>query len=73
VAGSINLGGGGGGGGGTTGAASSGSSGGSGVIVLRFAAGLNIRIGAGLSYTTSTISGDTLITITAGTDTVTFF
>jgi hypothetical protein len=34
---------------------------------------LNIRLGVGLTYTISTISGDKLITITAGTDIVTFF
>jgi hypothetical protein len=40
--------------------------------VIRCSAGLNINLGAGLSYTAGTIGGDKLITITAGTDTVTF-
>jgi hypothetical protein len=40
--------------------------------VLRFAAVLNITLGAGLTYTSTTSGSDRIITITAGTDTVAF-
>jgi hypothetical protein len=73
VSGTVNTGGGGGGGGGTTGAGTTGSSGGSGVIVLRFPNTMNIRIGTGLSSVITTLGSDIIVTITAGTDTVTFF
>jgi hypothetical protein len=33
---------------------------------------LSISIGAGLTYSITQTSGDTIVTITAGTDTVTF-
>ena len=49
---------------------SSGTNGGSGVVVLRFANSLIIRISVGLAYTSQTIGGDRLITFTAGTGTV---
>jgi hypothetical protein len=70
VAGTANTGG---GGGGAFAASTATGTGGSGVVVIRCSSGLNIRLGIGLTYTVSTISGDRLITITAGTDTVTFF
>lgn len=70
VAGTANTGG---GGGGSFLASTATGTGGSGVVVIRCSAGLNIRLGVGLTYTISTISGDKLVTITAGTDTVTFF
>lgn len=63
----------GGGGGGTYAASTATGTGGSGVIVLRFSAALNIRLSAGLTSSASTINGDNLVTITAGTGTVTFF
>jgi hypothetical protein len=69
VAGAQNTGG---GGGGTYSPSTATGIGGSGVVVIRFSAGLNIRLGAGLTYTAGSIGGDKLITITAGTDTVTF-
>jgi len=50
-----------------------GTNGGSGVIVVRFNNALNIRLGVGLTYTSITSGSDRIITITAGTDTVTFF
>lgn len=50
-----------------------GTNGGSGVVVLRFNNALNIRLGVGLTYTSITSGSDRIITITAGTDTVTFF
>jgi len=70
--GTANTGGGGGGSGGFTGLLGSGS-GGSGIVVLRWNASLaQITISAGLTYT-STMSGtDRVISITAGTGTVTF-
>jgi hypothetical protein len=51
----------------------SGTNGGSGIIVVRFNNALNIRLGVGLTYTSITSGSDRIITITAGTDTVTFF
>jgi hypothetical protein len=48
-------------------------SGGSGIVVLRFTNTLNIRLGVGLTYTSTTSGSDRIIAITAGTDTVTFF
>ena len=59
--------------GGGSGFGSSGSSGGSGLVLLRFNASLGIILGVGLTYSSSTSGSDRIITITAGTDTVTFF
>ena len=58
--------------GGGSGFTSSGSSGGSGVVLLRFSDTLRITLGVGLAYTSSTNGPDRIITITGGTDTVTF-
>jgi len=63
---------GGGGGGGGGGGLTAGYNGGSGVVVLRFNAALGITLGAGLTYASTTVGGDRIITITAGTDTVVF-
>jgi hypothetical protein len=41
-------------------------------VILRFDAILNITLSAGLSYTTASFGADTIVTITAGTGTVTF-
>lgn len=46
--------------------------GGSGVVVLRYVDGLTPTIGAGLTYSSSSSGGLTTLTITAGTDTITF-
>jgi hypothetical protein len=43
------------------------------VIVLRFNSALGISLGAGLTYSSTTSGTDRVITITQGTDTVTFF
>lgn len=61
--GSVNSGSGGGAGGGNSG------SGGSGIVVLRFA-GASPTIGAGLTYTETTDGDDTILTFTAGSDTI---
>jgi len=50
-----------------------GTNGGSGVIVVRFNNALNIRLGVGLTYASIISGSDRIITITAGTGTVTFF
>jgi len=72
TAGTINTGGGGGGGSGGTSAGSI-ANGGSGVVILRYAtADATISIGAGLTSTSTTDGSDTIVTFTAGTDTVTF-
>jgi hypothetical protein len=42
------------------------------VIVLRFSALLNVSLGAGLTYTFTPLGNEIIITITTGTDTVTF-
>jgi hypothetical protein len=49
-----------------------GYNGGSGVVVLRFNSALRVTVGAGLTSSSTTSGGDTVLTITAGTDTVTF-
>ena len=59
--------------GGGTASTNSSTNGGSGVVVLQFANSLNIKLGVGLTYTSITSGSDRIITITAGTDTVTFF
>ncbi len=71
-AGAANTGGGGGGGASNGTTFSVGGAGGSGVVILRFDAILNITLSAGLSYTTASFGADTIVTITAGTGTVTF-
>jgi hypothetical protein len=62
--------GGGGGGGCNVAGFTVGGQGGSGLIVLRFNSLLQIRIGSGLTFTTASAGGDQIVTITAGTDTV---
>lgn len=69
VAGAVNTGGGGGGGGNS----GTGGAGGSGVVVLRFSAALGITLSAGLTSSITFVGGDEIVTITAGTGTVTFF
>lgn len=50
-----------------------GKNGGSGIVVLRWAtADATITVGAGLTYTSTTSGNDTIVTFTAGTDTVSF-
>jgi hypothetical protein len=39
---------------------------------MRFSALLNVSLGAGLTYTSIPLGNERIITITAGTDTVTF-
>lgn len=65
---------GGGGGGGSTESAGTRGTGGSGIVVLRItnADRLNIIIGAGLTYSTVYSGSDTILTFTAGTDTISF-
>lgn len=63
---------GGGGGGGSTEVAGQGGTGGSGIVVIRFNSALKITIGAGLTSSTATSGSDTIVTFTAGTDTVSF-
>lgn len=63
---------GGGGGGGSTEVAGTRGTGGSGVVVIRFNSALKITIGAGLTSSTATSGSDTIVTFTAGTDTVSF-
>ena len=71
--GAANSGGGGGGGGqSATASIAAGGSGGSGVIVLRFDASLNTTISAGLTSSITFAGNNKIITITAGTGTVTF-
>jgi hypothetical protein len=43
------------------------------VIVLRFNAALGITLGAGLTYSSTTSGSDRVVTITQGTDTVSFY
>jgi len=57
------------GGGGANGYPGSASAGDSGVVILRFN-GKSPTIGAGLTYTETTVGGDTVLTFTAGTDTI---
>jgi hypothetical protein len=40
--------------------------------VLRYSSLLQVRIGSGLTYSIASAGGDQIVTITAGTDTVTF-
>lgn len=69
VAGTANTGGG--GGGAHSGAAS--GAGGSGVVILRYAtADATISVGGGLTYSSATDGSDTVVTFTAGTDTISF-
>jgi hypothetical protein len=68
IAGTVNTGGGGGGGA----SSQSGASGGSGVIILRYPSSKTITVGAGLTATTSTVGGNNVTTITAGTGEVSF-
>jgi hypothetical protein len=67
----VNTGGGAGGGGGVS-ANSAGYSGGSGIVVVQYDAVLGVTVGAGLTSSSSTTGSLTTLTITAGTDTVTF-
>lgn len=63
----------GGGGGGAFAASTATGTGGSGIVVLRFDPGLNISISVGLTAAiTFAANGDEIVTITAGTGTVTF-
>lgn len=66
--GTVNTGGGGGGkwDSGTVGA------GGSGIVILRFPSTYNITVGAGLTYSQSTVDSDKVVQFTAGTGTVSF-
>jgi len=57
------------GGGGANGSPGNPSAGDSGVVILRFT-GTTPTIGAGLTYTETTVGGDTVLTFTAGTDTI---
>jgi len=68
IAGTINTGGGGGGGGGREDQiGGSGRAGGSGIVIVRYATSLGaISGGTGLTYTTTTVSTDTVLTFTAG-------
>ena len=70
AAGAANTGGGGGGGGGAV--DTSGQAGGSGVVILRFASTISAVPSAGLTFTNTTVGGDTVLVFTAGTGTVTF-
>jgi hypothetical protein len=58
--------------GGGAGFTTNGASGGSGIVLLRFNATLGITLGIGLTYSSSNVGSDRIITITAGTDTVIF-
>lgn len=49
-----------------------GNSGGSGIVILRFLGSEPKTIGAGLTYTTSIVDGDTVMQFTSGTGTVTW-
>lgn len=64
--GGTNLGGGGGGAGWGNSGAQPGGNGGSGVVILRYPAGNTITIGAGLTGSTSTVGGNKVTTLTAG-------
>jgi hypothetical protein len=71
TAGAANTGGGGGGGAGKSGVGNTnGASGGSGIVILRYSSARSITIGAGLTGSTSTVGGDRVTTITAGTGNV---
>jgi hypothetical protein len=67
TAGTVNTGGGGGGG---TDGTSAGGAGGSGIVVLRYPSNYTITIGAGLTGSTTTVSGNKVTTITNGTGNV---
>jgi len=70
TSGTANTGGGGGGGGYNSGTA---GSGGSGVVIIRYpTADATISVGAGLTSSSTTDGSDTVVTFTAGTDTVSF-
>ena len=60
------------GGGGRVGSGSSGFAGGSGVVILRFPNSVNLTVGAGLTYSDTTVGDNKVYTFTAGSDTVTF-
>ena len=62
----------GGGGGGTRLASQTAGAGGSGVVILRLPTSAGVTISGGLTYSASTVSSDTVYSITAGTGTVTF-
>jgi hypothetical protein len=62
--------GGGGGGGGWSGPFFNGGNGGSGVVILSYPDSFFITIGAGLTASTTTVSGNKVTTITAGTGNV---
>jgi hypothetical protein len=49
-----------------------GASGGSGVVILRYPSSLTIKIGAGLTGTTSTVGANKVTSITNGTGNVSF-
>jgi hypothetical protein len=70
TSGTANTGGGAGGAGGGTNVA--GGNGGSGVVVLKFNSALRVAVGSGLTSSSTPSGADTILTITAGTDTVTF-
>lgn len=73
TAGSANTGGGGGGGASSGSASSAGGAGGSGIVVLRWNASQAVAtLSAGLTATRTTVGTDTVLTITAGTGTVTW-
>jgi hypothetical protein len=70
VAGGANTGGGGGGGGGTSAA---GAAGGSGIVILRWNAAQAVaQVSPGLTASLNVVGTDTVLTITAGTGTVTW-
>ena len=61
------------GGGGADRGGSAGTGGASGIVILRYATSYGTpTIGAGLTSSTTTDGSDTIITFTAGTDTITF-
>jgi hypothetical protein len=59
------------GGGGST-ASANGGSGGSGIVILRYPNQYSISGGAGLTFTTSSVSGDKVTIFTAGTGNISF-
>lgn len=63
---------GGGGGGGSLESVGTFGTGGSGIVILRFNSALKINIGAGLTSSLTSSGSDTIVTITAGTDTLNF-
>jgi hypothetical protein len=70
--GTANTGGGGGGGALTNAQAFNGGNGGSGIVVLRFPTAQSYVLTGSLTFSTSTVSTDTVVSFTAGTGTITF-